>query len=244
MGGAGFIGCDVLDQKGLDRIAGLDALVPPLATPLGPVLAASSSSDCQLTGPNVWGDGNILLGGAGSDLIEGRGADDVIDGDAYLSVRLSVRTNPADPATEIGSAGIEGPGQSAMTSQYLRTTAGALTGPTLQQAVFAGTVNPGDIVAVREVLSNPGASDVDTAQFSGPRADYDITLGIGVVTVAHTRGCSHRRDGHRPQRRAAEVLRPDGADHPARGDGAWRARDRDGHRGQCLGDRELDGTGQ
>ena len=29
VGGAGFIGCDVLDQAGLDRIDGLDALVPP-----------------------------------------------------------------------------------------------------------------------------------------------------------------------------------------------------------------------
>ena len=38
----------------------------------------------MLTGRNVWGDGNILLGGAGSDLIEGRGADDIIDGDSVL----------------------------------------------------------------------------------------------------------------------------------------------------------------
>ena len=49
---------------------------------------------------NVWGDGNILLGGGGSDLIEGRGADDIIDGDSYLSVRLSVR-NAAN--AEIGT---------------------------------------------------------------------------------------------------------------------------------------------
>ena len=47
--------------------------------------------------------GNIILGGAGNDLIEGRGGDDIIDGDAWLNIRLSVR-NPADPATEIGSA--------------------------------------------------------------------------------------------------------------------------------------------
>ena len=32
-GGLGFIGCDVLDQAGLDRIAGLDPLVPTLNTP-------------------------------------------------------------------------------------------------------------------------------------------------------------------------------------------------------------------
>ena len=38
VGGAGFIGCDVLDQAGLDRIGGLDALVPPLSTPLATVV--------------------------------------------------------------------------------------------------------------------------------------------------------------------------------------------------------------
>lgn len=32
--------------------------------------------------------GNILLGGAGSDLIEGRAGDDIIDGDAYLNTRI------------------------------------------------------------------------------------------------------------------------------------------------------------
>ena len=43
---------------------------------------------------------------------------------------------------------------------------------TLQQAVFAGLVDPGNIVAVREIL-NPGpGTDIDTAVFSGPEADY------------------------------------------------------------------------
>ncbi|MGY2746485.1 peroxidase family protein [Arthrobacter sp. UYCu723] len=173
VGGAGFIGCDVLDQAGLDRVAGLDALVPPLNTPLASVVAASASGNCPLlSGPNVWGDGNILLGGGGSDVIEGRGGDDIIDGDAYFNVRLSVR-NAADPTIEIGSAAVTGPGQSAMASQYLRDGAGALTGPTLQEAVFAGTVNPGNIVAVREILNGSGGTD--SAVFSGPQANYTVT---------------------------------------------------------------------
>ena len=58
---------------------------------------------CPLSGA-FWGAGNILLGGGGSDTLEGRGGDDIIDGDAYVSVRLSVRTDPDDPASEIGSA--------------------------------------------------------------------------------------------------------------------------------------------
>ncbi|MDQ0821165.1 Ca2+-binding RTX toxin-like protein [Arthrobacter sp. V4I6] len=186
VGGGGFIGCDVLDQAGLDRIAGLDALVPPLNTPLGSVVAASASNDCPLlSGPNVWGDGNILLGGGGSDLMEGRGFDDIIDGDAYFNVRLSVRTDAAVAATEIGSA-------TGMTTQYLRDGDGALTGPTLQEAVFAGTVDPGNIVAVREILTGSGGTD--TAVFSDVRANYTVTttpvdaaLGSpgSVTTVVH-----------------------------------------------------------
>ncbi|MDT7708998.1 MAG: hypothetical protein QOG20_4605 [Pseudonocardiales bacterium] len=183
-GGGGFIGCDVLDQAGLDRIAGLDPLIPPLTTPLADVIANSPQGRCpNLSGP-VWGAGNVLLGGDGADLFEGRGADDVIDGDRYLNVRLSVRSGPTGP--EIGSTelmenlpktGTFGPGT---------------TGMTLQQAVFAGLVDPGNIVAVREILAPATPAGIDTAVFSGPRADYDVTLienNTG-VTVAHTRGAA------------------------------------------------------
>jgi Ca2+-binding RTX toxin-like protein len=37
----------------------------------------------------AYSDGNIMLGGAGSDIIEGRGGNDIIDGDAALHVMLS-----------------------------------------------------------------------------------------------------------------------------------------------------------
>jgi hypothetical protein len=190
VGGAGFIGCDALDQDGLDRIAGLDALVPPLTTSLQSVVDVSESKECPILHGPVWGAGNILLGGAGDDLFEGRGGDDIIDGDKYLSVRLSVRTDPDDPTTEIGSAGINQEGQSAMTSQYLRDPQGQLTGPTLQEAVFAGDVDPGNIVAVREVLDPPASDDsVDTAVFTGPESEYDVsTAADGTVTVVHDGG--------------------------------------------------------
>ncbi|MFE4836908.1 peroxidase family protein [Arthrobacter sp. NPDC056691] len=182
VGGGGFIGCNVLDQAGVDRIAGLGDLVTTFPTPTADVVSASAGKDCPvLTGANVWGEGNILLGGSGSDLIEGRGANDIIDGDRYLSVRLSVRTNAADPASEIGSASIEGPGQSAMSSRYLKDANGNLTGATLQEAVFAGAVNPGNIVAVREILTGSGGTD--SAVFTGPEADYTVTTTGGDGTL-------------------------------------------------------------
>ncbi len=41
--------------------------------------------------------GNIILGGDGSDTIEGRGGDDLIDGDKWLNVHLSVRNDAGTP---------------------------------------------------------------------------------------------------------------------------------------------------
>jgi Ca2+-binding RTX toxin-like protein len=178
-GGAGFTGCDALDQAGVDRIGGLAALLPPLAGN-AQTDVASGGPICPLSGP-FWGAGNILLGGAGNDTIEGRGGDDIIDGDKALTVRISVRTDPNNPATEIGSTDL-------MEHQYLRDTAGNPTGPTLQAAVFAGTVDPGNLVVVREIV-NPGLLPipfVDTAVFSGPRANYTITPNLNTTKMVVT----------------------------------------------------------
>ena len=177
IGGDGFSGCNVLDQAGVNRIRGLDSLVPqPLTGDLAAVAANSATGTCPLEGP-IWGEGNILLGGGGADTIEGRGADDIIDGDKALAVRISVRDH-ADRSKEIGSTDL-------MEHQYLRDANGALTGPTLQAAVFAGTVDAGDLVVVREIVTPP-ATGPDTAVFSGPRSNYTIAIGPSKVTVTQT----------------------------------------------------------
>ena len=180
LGGRGYTGCDVLDQAGIDRIHGLSALLPPdqLTTPAGPVIAASRAGFCPIHGP-VWGAGNILLGGAGSDTLEGRGGDDIIDGDRALTVRISLRTDPADPTTEIGSTDlIEHP---ALTGSFGPGTAGM----TLQQAVFARLVDPADLVIVRQIDDpTPAPGTIDTAVFSDLRANYDcIVDGVTTSTV-------------------------------------------------------------
>ncbi|GAA1270042.1 hypothetical protein GCM10009589_24700 [Arthrobacter pascens] len=179
VGGAGFIGCNVLDEHGVNRIAGLSDLIPAEArtTPIADVIAASASQDCpildQSENATAWGEGNILLGGGGNDIIEGRGGNDIIDGDRYLNVRLSVKNDAGDV---IGSA-------TGMTTQYLRNEAGALTGPTLQADVFAGKVDPGNIETVREILSVSGGTD--KAVFSDIAANYTVTEENGVTTVTH-----------------------------------------------------------
>ena len=189
VGGGGFIGCDALDQAGIDRIAGLDELVPPLATPLAQVLALSVTNHCLLTGPFVWGEGNILLGGAGSDQLEGRGGNDILDGDRYMNVRISVRSSTT--GLEIGSTDLME--NAAVTGNFGTGTAGM----TLQQAVFAGLVDPGNLVAVREVLlptpavpaadcALAAAVNCDTALYSGAEIEYLVTANLdGSFTVDH-----------------------------------------------------------
>jgi len=188
--GGGFTGCDAIDQAGLDRITGLAALLPPVASwtgDAGQVALLSASGRCPLVG-KVWGEGDILLGGGGSDTITGRAGNEIIDGDRELRVAISVRTNPADATTEIGrtdlmegtaSSGSFGPGTAGMT---------------LQQAVFAGLVDPGNLVGVREIVTpttpvaDCGAAtplNCDTAVFLGPLSRYTITAGPdGTLTVA------------------------------------------------------------
>ncbi len=188
VGGGGFVGCDALDPAGVARIAGLNALVSTFPSPLQPILDATSVGICPLVGQgagpgnagNVWGEGNLLLGGSGSDILEGRGANDILDGDRYVNVRISVRAgvdaNGNATGAEIGSTDLmEHPFQ--------------VGNPmTLQQAVFARVVNPGQLVIVREILNDAAPSDVDVAQFSGARSEYLITRTGSIVTVDHQGG--------------------------------------------------------
>jgi Ca2+-binding RTX toxin-like protein len=114
-------------------------------------------------GVTMFNGGNILLGGDGSDLIEGRGGNDIIDGDAWLNVRLSVRS-AADPGVELFSA-------KSMSE--------------IQARMLSGEINPSQIQVVREILRGPDA-DFDTALFSGnllsATGDFLYTIeGLGDV---------------------------------------------------------------
>ena len=54
--------------------------------------------------------------------------------------------------------------------------------------MFAGTVDPGNLVAVREIVHPVGGSSVDTAEYLGPRSSYTITAGTrpGQLIVTQT----------------------------------------------------------
>ena len=60
---------------------------------------------------------------------------------------------------------------------------------TLQQAVFAGLVDPGNLVAVREIVSPAAGTDagsIDTAVFSDVRANYDCVVGTVITSPCGT----------------------------------------------------------
>jgi Ca2+-binding RTX toxin-like protein len=170
IGGGGFTGCDVLDQTGIDRITGLAEILPTPTTPLAPVEAASAPGQCPLNGP-VWGAGNILLGGPGNDTLQGRGGDDILDGDRYLKIRISVRD---DAGTQIGSTDLmEHPYQTG-------------NNHTLAADIAAGIIDPGNLVPVREIITptpTQTAGNRDTAIFTDIEANYTITTTGGDGTL-------------------------------------------------------------
>jgi Ca2+-binding RTX toxin-like protein len=152
--------------------AGQMALIDGLANGTNPLLALGTTS---------FNGGNIMLGGGGSDLIEGRGGNDIIDGDRWLNVRISIRDTLGN---EIGTADRMG---GVITGKAVGSVlAGTAATLTLQAAIFAGTINPGNLHIVREILTGTGGTD--TALFSGPRANYTIVTNAGVTTVTDNVG--------------------------------------------------------
>ncbi len=148
---------DVLygDGKGLD-IGGNDLLASEIAELPG---LAAVLPDGATGFP---GTGNIILGGGGSDELQGGEFDDLLDGDAWLRVQLEQNGN-----------------------LYNRL------GP-LEAGVANGTIDPGTINIQREIHAGTRGGDVDVAVFRNPSADYDflesISGGSGIFTVDHVRG--------------------------------------------------------
>jgi Ca2+-binding RTX toxin-like protein len=167
----GVVNGHVLNAAGIARIAGLAAILPAGAT--------------------EFAGGNIILGGGGSDLLEGRAGDDILDGDRWLDVQLSApRPSTADANDRLLYAGMR-------VAPQAGCAVGGCTGldaRTLREAVFdrVSRVNPGSIVFVRSIKTTNSATDVDTAVFTGPRVNYAVSVsGTGadrVITVADTVG--------------------------------------------------------
>ncbi|MBA4094578.1 MAG: heme peroxidase, partial [Candidatus Accumulibacter sp.] len=159
--GGGVIGGPVTDsmllRQNLDLINGFEELLGR---------AALTDRGDVVFDPSLGAD--ILIGGAGNDRITGKNGNDLIDGDAWLNVRVSVRDR-VDPTQELFSVD---------------------TIADLKTRMLSGEINPGQLVIVREILGSPTAeNEVDTAVYSDLRANYDVTRNDdGTWNVAHLRG--------------------------------------------------------
>ena len=195
---------DALTQAGVDRIAGLRAV---LGNP-----ANTGNPNGVVFESDVNTGGEIILGGGGNDTITGNLGDDFLDGDAWLNVRLSVRTwVDGSDSNLLGDRNADGSlvlgGEVAtfdtLTSQITWTSIlpeswqelvrGAPTGLTksLASLMTGGQVNPGQLEAVREILTDANMTNsttraVDVAVFNDVFANYTITdNGDGSRTVTH-----------------------------------------------------------
>ena len=143
----------------------------PLEGNAGSVLNAAGIAmidglqDVLGAGVTSFDGGNIILGGDGNDTITGRGGDDIIDGDKWLNVRISVRQNADGTGPEIAS-------HNSMT--------------TLVAQVFSGAINPGQLRVIREIKTADGAGDVDTARYQDVSTNYSFSVTAdGRLVVSH-----------------------------------------------------------
>lgn len=170
-----------LTQAGVDRIDGLRELLGDLAAEIPEDFTGDLESLVSFTG------GNILLGGDGHDVIEGRGGDDFIHGDAWLNVRIRLTGVGEDnlAANEIATVD---------TLEHIFTeeeVAGnpdteAWAGKSLSSLLLDGIVKPSQMHIVREIKYDEDTTEnVDTAVFAGNKDWYEITyLDDDIVKVA------------------------------------------------------------
>ena len=162
---SGYRGDDVL--RGDDRgVAPADMVGHELKA--AGIAQIAGLQDVLDLGATSYDAGNIILGGAGSDIIEGRGGSDVIDGDKWLNVQLRVPD-------------LANPGATKLIDDM----------SDIRADVLAGRIDGGQIEIVRTIET--GAANIDTAVFSGTRAQYGVDNRGSSVVVTHLAGT--RPDG-------------------------------------------------
>lgn len=188
-GTAGIFDDHVLTADGIARITNLGNLVNPAIMTYG-------------LANNTFRNGNILLGGDGNDSLQGHGGNDILDGDAWLNVRIKIVIPTGQPNAGTYSAESLNTDTS-VAGQYAgkvyhtnpdgspNFSSVAFGGRSLTSLMLDRTINPGQMSIVREILDGTIAqneTDDDTAVFQGNYAEYTIegrtTTGTGFVTRA------------------------------------------------------------
>jgi hypothetical protein len=187
----------VLTQEGINRIDGFNAWFAGARATLDALVGVRSidANGDPVIGVNPFldgtnfRDGNILIGGDGNEFIQGRGGNDLIDGDAWLNVRIKIvipsgpnaGTYSAESLNTDTSVAGEFAGLVFNTDANGNPifTSPAFGGRSLSSLMLDRTINPGQLSIVREIkyddtnLTGLSAS-VDTAVYRGNYAEYDI----------------------------------------------------------------------
>ncbi|WP_434684985.1 peroxidase family protein [Pseudanabaena minima] len=176
---------NLLTNEGVDRINGFRTWFGGAAVTLNTVTGNGA-------GDTFFRDGNILMGGDGNDIIKGRGGFDIIDGDAWLNVRIKIDINGTIYSADSMSTDTAVMGQYA--GKVFNTnpdgspnySSPAFGGASLTSLLLNRTINPGQMTIVREILTDntdlTGLNkNIDTAVYQGNFAEYEIegfnTLG-------------------------------------------------------------------
>ncbi len=136
---------DELTNANVGLIRGLDAWLGDGALDVRNTLFGSPTADFR--------EGNFLMGGGGSDTLAGRGGFDIIDGDAWLNVRIELVRNGVTYTAESMNTDQSVAGPLAGRVFNLDGTQ-AFNGRSLISLLLDRTFNPGSMTAVREVLYN------------------------------------------------------------------------------------------
>lgn len=147
-----------MTEATLDLVDGLRAMLYPTGMNFG--------QQFMREGPVLDSDGfpSIVIGGPGSDTIEGRFGNDYLDGDAYLAVQLAWVNADGEVIEAHDNA-----------SAY-------------RTRVLSGEINPGDLRIIREIRYDaPDSGAIDVAEYADIQGSYEVTwIRDNYWEVAHT----------------------------------------------------------
>ena len=195
----------LLTQEGINRISGFNQWFGGNAngtmdgTDVRQTLFGGFSGVPGSTPISTFRDGNILMGGSGNDFLRGRGGYDLLDGDAWLNVRIKIviptGPNAGTYSAESMSTDTVLSGEHAGKVFNVYTAADELAdlthkagspnfsspafgSATLNSLMLNGTINPGNMSIVRELMDTSNdpltVKDVDTAVFQGQFYEYEV----------------------------------------------------------------------
>ena len=179
----------LLTQEGINRIDGLNAWFGGFdGTDARQTLFGGASPVPGSTAVSTFRDGNILMGGDGNDFLRGRGGYDLLDGDAWLNVRIKIVHNGVTYSAESMNtdktvAGIHaGLVFNVDTNGDTDFNSPAFAGRTLNELMLDGTINPGSLSIIREIkYDQTDNKNIDTAIFQGTFAEYEIEGSVDLT---------------------------------------------------------------